>query len=91
MTKRVQSSLLQVETVPSAFPLSTRAQLFKIWKTYSLDKLLSRTANVIPFDAFDKDFANDYYTFTVVLYKFHMAARDFSYILHPQDSSLSNG
>ena len=67
------------------------AQLFKKWITYSLDKSLSNTAKVIPFDAFGEmsTQANDTCTFTFVLYKFHIATASFSYIFHLMLSTLS--
>ena len=54
---------------------------------------LDSTANVIPFDAFGKISvqANDQYTFTFILYKFHIALLSVSHIFHPLDSSLSCG
>ena len=47
----------------------------------------------IPFDAFGETSAqaNDSYTFTLVLYKIHVAVSSFLYIFHLLNGSLSSG
>ena len=74
-------------------PAPFRAQLFKKWIAYSLDKSLSNTAKAIPFDAHGEisTRANNSYTFTLDLYKFHVATASFSHIFHLLDISLSTG
>ena len=80
----------QPQVYKSAGP---RARLFKNWIAYSLDKPLSSTASVFDLMQFGgiSTQVTDSYTFTFVLYKFHMATASFSYIFDPLDSSLSSG